>query len=211
MARKSATREAKQEMLRQFMETTIAQAAKTVFAERGYQGATLEEIANRAGMSKATIYIYYENKDGLFLQVVEELVHTAITETAQEAASTKPPLEKLAGIVRSKIAFYEREREFFRIYLNEKQGLEVAPKDPHKQALRKMYLQGVEATATVLQEGIEAGELRPMDSRRLAFYLQEMISTVLEQRILGKANTSVDEDAEQLLDLFLHGARQPQH
>jgi AcrR family transcriptional regulator len=211
MARKSTTHEAKQEMLRQFMETTIAQAAKAVFAERGYQGATLEEIAQRAGMSKATIYIYYENKDALFLQVVEELVHTAMTETAQTAESAKPPLEKLAGMVRGKITFYEREREFFRIYLNEKQGLEVAPKDPHKQALREMYLQGVEATARVLQEGIEAGELRPMDSRRLAFYLQEMISTVLVQRILGQANTSVDEDIEQVLDLFLHGARQPLH
>jgi TetR/AcrR family transcriptional regulator len=210
MARKSATREAKQEMLRQFMETTIAQAAKTVFADRGYQGATLEEIANRAGMSKATIYIYYKNKDDLFLQVVEELVHTAMMETDQEAASTKSPLEKLAGIVRNKMAFYEREREFFCIYLNEKQGLEVAPKDPHKQALRQMYLQGVEATAKVLQEGIDAGVLRPMDSRRLAFYLQEMISAVLVQRILGHAPTSVDEDVEQLLELFLHGAQQPQ-
>jgi AcrR family transcriptional regulator len=209
MARKSATREAKQEMLRQFMETTIAQAAKTVFAERGYQGATLEEIALRAGMSKATIYIYYKNKDDLFLQVVEELVHTAMTETAQEAASARPPLEKLAGIVRGKMMFYEREREFFRIYLNEKQGLEVAPKDPHKRALLEMYLQGVEATAAVLQEGIAAGDLRPLDSRRLAFYLQEMISTVLIQRILGKVNTSVDEDIELLLDLFLHGAHQP--
>lgn len=211
MARKSATREAKQEILRQFMEATIAQAAKAVFAERGYQGATLEEIAQRAGMSKATIYIYYANKDALFLQVVEELVHTAITETAQEAESARPPLEKLASIVRSKMTFYEREREFFRIYLNEKQGLEVAPKDPHKQALRDMYLQGVEALARVLQEGMDAGELRSLDSRRLAFYLQEMLSTVLVQRILGQADTSVDEDIAEVLDLFLHGAQQPLH
>ena len=55
-------REAKQAMLRTFMETTIARVAKAVFAERGYQQATLEEIAQRAGMSKATIYLYYKNK-----------------------------------------------------------------------------------------------------------------------------------------------------
>src|SRR2546428_14053232 len=63
-------REAKQAMLRTFMETTIARVAKAVFAERGYQQATLEEIAQRAGMSKATIYLYYKNKDDLFLHVV---------------------------------------------------------------------------------------------------------------------------------------------
>ena len=78
MARQNA-RQAKQEMLRNFMQTTIAQAAKEVIAESGYQRATLEEIAQRAGMSKATIYIYYKNKDDLFLQVVEEL-YDAVTE-----------------------------------------------------------------------------------------------------------------------------------
>ena len=207
MIRKS-TRVAKQEVLRSFMETTIAQAAKEIFAERGYQRATLEDIAQRAGISKATIYLYYRNKDDLFLHVVEELVNTAMAAAAQEAATTEPPLEKLYGMVRSKVEFYEREREFFRIYLNEKQGLEVAPKDPHKKALRDMYLQGVETMAGVVQEGIDAGVLRPMESRRLAFFLQEMISNVLEQRIQGQIDTSMEEDLDLVLSLFLDGARQ---
>ena len=206
MASKS-TREAKQAMLRNFMETTIAEAAKTVFAEWGYQRATLEEIAQRAGMSKATIYIYYKNKDNLFLQVVEELVNATTAATAQTAEEPTEPLEKLYNIVRNKIEFYEQERDFFRIYLSEKNGLEVAPKDPHKRALREMYLQEVRVFDKILQQGMETGVLRPMDSRRLAFFLREMISSVLVQRIQGKAKTSVDEDVEQVLDLFLHGAR----
>lgn len=201
-------RQAKQEVLRNFMQTTIAQAAKEVIAESGYQHATLEEIAQRAGMSKATIYIYYKNKDDLFLQVVEELYDAVTATTVQEAETCKPPLAKLHGIVHRKMDFFERERDFFRIYLAEKHGLEVAPKDPHKRALRDIYLQGVQTLAKVLQEGIDAGDLRPMDSRRLAFFLQEMMSTVLVQRIQGKAKISVEEDVEQLLDLFLHGAWQ---
>ena len=202
------TRQAKQEMLRNFMETTIAEAAKEVFAEWGYQRATLEEIAQRAGMSKATIYIYYKNKDDLFLHVVEELYDAITSATAQEAETSKPPLQKLAGIVRNKMEFFERERDFFRIYLSEKHGLEVAPKDPHKRTIRDMYLQGVHTLAKVLQEGIDAGQIRPMESRRLAFFLQEMMSTLLVQRIQGKAKTMVEEDVEQLLDLFLNGACQ---
>jgi AcrR family transcriptional regulator len=209
------TREAKQAMLRTFMETTIAQVAKEVFAERGYQQATLEEIAQRAGVSKATIYLYYKNKDDLFLHVVEKLAETTIAETAQAAEAPGAPLDKLARIVQGKMAFYEHEREFFRIYLNEKHGLdlnekhglEVAPKDPHKRLLRHMYLQGVDMLACVLQEGMDAGVLRPMEPQRLAFFLQEMMSTVLGQRIQGKTKTSVAEDAAQLLDLFLHGAQ----
>jgi TetR/AcrR family transcriptional regulator len=114
------------------METTIARAAKEVFAERGYQRATLEEIAQRAGMAKATIYLYYRNKDDLFLHVVEELVNLVMAATAQEATTLKPPLAKLSSMVRAKVEFYERERAFLRIYLSEKQGQEVAPKTPTK-------------------------------------------------------------------------------
>lgn len=209
MARKN-TRQAKQEMLRQFMETTIARAAREVFAARGYQGATLEGIAQRAGMSKATIYIYYKNKDDLFLHVVEELYNAVTASTAQEADTPKPPRDKLYGIVRSKMEFFEHERDLFRIYLSEKQGLEVAPKDPHKLALRNMYLQGVQTLGKVLQEGIDAGIIRPLGSRRLAFLLQDMMSVLLVQRIQGKARTTVEEDVEQLLDLFLNGALQQQ-
>ena len=72
--------------------------------------------------------------------------------------------------------------------------------------VQDMYRQGVDRLANVLQEGMDAGVLRPMEARRLAFFLQEMMSTVLGQRLQGKAKTSVEEDAEQLLDFFLHGA-----
>ena len=46
-----------------------------------------------------------------------------------------------------------------------------------------------------------------METRRLAFFLQEMMSTVLGQRLQGQTQTSVEEDAKQLLDLFLYGAQ----
>lgn len=203
-----STREAKKEVLRSFMTKSISQVAKEVFAERGYQGATLEDVAHRLGMSKATIYTYYKNKDELFLHVVEELVASALEATTQDAQAPKDPIEKLTGMVHNTMSFYECERDFFRIYLHEKHGLEVAPKDPHKRTLRDMYIQAVDTLAGVLQEGINVGRIRPMDSRRLAFYLHEMMNTVLVQRIQGKAKTSIDKDVSQLLDLFLHGAEQ---
>ncbi len=200
------TRSAKRQVLRNFMQTTIAQTAKEVFAEHGYQGTTLDAVAKRLGMSKGTIYIYYRNKDDLFLQVVEELIAGILESTAQDAKASKPPLEKLASMVRRKMEYFEHERDFFRIYLHEKQGLDVAPKDLHKQALREMYRQSVDTLAGVIQEGIEAGVIRPMDSRRLACCLQEMSHSILLQRIQGKAKVSLEEDVDQLLELFLHGA-----
>jgi AcrR family transcriptional regulator len=187
----------------------LLDVAYDLFVQRSYAEVSMQEIAEAAGMTKGAPYYHFKNKDDLFLQVVEELVNTAMAITADEATTSKPPIEKLYAMVRHKMEFYERERDFFRIYLNEKHGLEIAPKDPHKRALREMYLQGIQTLAKVLQEGMDAGFLRPTDSRRLAFFLQEMMSTIQVHRFQGKAKTSVEEDVEQLLDLFLHGASQP--
>lgn len=52
----------------------IATAALSVFAEKGFAGARIEEIARRAGISKGTLYLYYHGKAELFRAVVHEVV-----------------------------------------------------------------------------------------------------------------------------------------
>jgi AcrR family transcriptional regulator len=52
----------------------IAAAALAVFAEKGFAGARIEEIARRAGLSKGTVYLYYPTKEDLFRAVVETAV-----------------------------------------------------------------------------------------------------------------------------------------
>jgi len=54
--------------------TDIAAAALAVFAEKGFAGARVEEIAARAGISKGTLYLYYHGKAELFRAVVREVV-----------------------------------------------------------------------------------------------------------------------------------------
>src|SRR5918911_963685 len=52
----------------------ILDAALTVFGERGLAGARLEDIARRAGVSKGTIYLYFPNKEELFVEMIREKV-----------------------------------------------------------------------------------------------------------------------------------------
>jgi AcrR family transcriptional regulator len=52
----------------------IVAAALQVFAERGFAAAKLDEIANRAGVSKGTLYLYFDSKEALFRAVVRDVV-----------------------------------------------------------------------------------------------------------------------------------------
>jgi AcrR family transcriptional regulator len=61
----------------------ILDAALDVFESRGLSGARLEEIAEEAGISKGTIYLYFENKEALFRAVVERTIVEAAEEFAE--------------------------------------------------------------------------------------------------------------------------------
>ena len=58
----------------------LTAAALELFVERGYANTRLEDVAKRAGVSKGTLYLYFENKEELFKAVVREGIVTTIEE-----------------------------------------------------------------------------------------------------------------------------------
>jgi AcrR family transcriptional regulator len=61
-------------------------AALSLFIEKGYAGTRLEDVASRAGVSKGTLYLYFENKEELFKAVVRDNVVARISASAEELA-----------------------------------------------------------------------------------------------------------------------------
>lgn len=70
-------------------------AALDLFVEKGYAGTRLDDVAARAGVSKGTLYLYFENKEDLFKAVVRENIVTRISEAAQEVGQADGPTDAL--------------------------------------------------------------------------------------------------------------------
>ncbi|WP_434514866.1 TetR/AcrR family transcriptional regulator [Dechloromonas sp. ARDL1] len=74
-------------------------AALDLFVEKGYAATRLEDVASRAGVSKGTLYLYYENKEALFKAVIQEGIIPVIAENeaiaAQHTGSSFDLMEKL--------------------------------------------------------------------------------------------------------------------
>jgi AcrR family transcriptional regulator len=62
----------------------LVAAALELFVEKGYAGTRLEDVAAQAGVSKGTLYLYFENKEDLFKAVVRENIVARISESADE-------------------------------------------------------------------------------------------------------------------------------
>lgn len=75
----------------------ILAAALEVFAARGFQGARLDEVAKRAGVSKGALYLYFETKADLFGAVVVDSISPNI-ERVKAVASADLPLEQAARL-----------------------------------------------------------------------------------------------------------------
>jgi len=79
--------------------TELIEAASSVFGEKGYAATRLEDVARRAGVSKATVYVYFENKESLFRAVARRAMASRAAEIRLEAAefdeSLALALEKL--------------------------------------------------------------------------------------------------------------------
>lgn len=77
----------------------ILKAARALFAEKGYSGTRIDEIATRAGVNKATLYYQIGDKDTLYASVIHQVVGNVAQDVASAVAAADEPEEKLKAYI----------------------------------------------------------------------------------------------------------------
>ncbi len=142
--------------------TTVLTAASDVFAHRGYNAATIEEIAHSAGIGKGTTYEYFASKQELFLAVVEHdwqrLVHEVDARAGQADGNTMDRLEEFsAAVMRS-------YRELQKLHPAAMEFMVSSGTSDACARLMRCVRGGLtvfrDRAAEIVRSGIERGELR---------------------------------------------------
>jgi AcrR family transcriptional regulator len=138
----------------------ILEAAFLEFSRNGYAVTTLDQIAERAGVTKGTIYVYFENKEHLFISMVRELMKVTL-DTVQDMferheGSTADLLRAQFSYIYENIVEDRRRREVVRMLIAE------APRFP---ALADRYHDEIhrpclELLQQAIQRGMDRGEIR---------------------------------------------------
>jgi TetR/AcrR family transcriptional regulator len=137
----------------------ILDAAAEVFAERGFGGAGVDQIARRAGVNKAMLYYHVGDKAALFAAVVKTNIAVVGRAVAQAVGASTEPRERLRAIPRA-FARVALERPF----LPQLMLREIAAGGPNipEEALRQIAeIMGV--TKAVLEDGLAHGVFRRTD------------------------------------------------
>ena len=151
----------------------IIEAAARVFAERGFHGATTQDIADVLGIRQASLYYYFASKEEALELVCLQGVGGYFEAAKAIAAGPGAAADKLARLIKSHLAPLTDRSDFVRVFLNERQHL---PAESRRRIGK--WSRGLERVfEDVLKEGVRRGEFRSDLDTRL---------TVLA--ILGMAN-----------------------
>ena len=104
--------------IRQKNRAAILAAAEQVFADKGYDGGTTAEIAQKAGIPKSNVHYYFGTKDAIYRAVIDDIMHLWL-EAFGDITAEDDPAEALAAYIRAKV-IYSKERPLAsRIFANE--------------------------------------------------------------------------------------------
>jgi TetR/AcrR family transcriptional regulator len=147
-------------------EERILDAAQEVFATYGYHGATIDEVADRAGISKPNLHYYFKRKRDLYLAVLRRTLEIWLV-PLRELDRTGDPAEEIGNYIAQKVQLSRRFPAASRVFANE--IVQGAP-------FLKGYLQTnlrevVERKAAVIQYWIDEGKLAPIDPYHLIFLI----------------------------------------
>jgi AcrR family transcriptional regulator len=195
---------------RALFRNAILDAAEAVFAERGFHGARIQDIAERARIAVGTVYNHFSDKDDVLSALLDERTEGLLSQVRAESADGRAVPRgfraKLEMRVAGMLAYVEQHRAFFAI-ANE-HGLFAGAVAPSARSSAR----SVERMETfravfraVVEEGIASGDLEPLDAEALARFLGgTMRAFVLSS--LAEGGKDVRGQAAMTVELFLHGA-----
>jgi TetR/AcrR family transcriptional regulator len=154
------------ERARARIEAKILGAAEAVFAEHGFTGASMSEIARRAGIPKPNLHYYCKTKEELYRRVLQQILELWLG-TADEIRPDADPAEALAHYVAAKIALARRRPLASRVFANE--VIHGAPQI--RDFLENELRDWVAAKAKVIEGWVRAGKMQPVDPRHLFFMI----------------------------------------
>jgi AcrR family transcriptional regulator len=146
------------------MENELLDQAAILFAERGFEGTTLQDIAEAIGITRPSLYNYIKGKDDLLGMLVVDLTEPAATELAELESSDLSSSERLARAVRSVTLRTCAHPARFRL-LDRSEHLLPEPFRHRHVAAKRAILGHLSA---IIAGGVESGEFWPVDERTAA-------------------------------------------
>jgi AcrR family transcriptional regulator len=201
MSRWSGT-EGGDQQRRQDTRRALLRAAQQLFVERGYRDTAVNDIVRAAGVSQGTFYLYFPNKPGIVLALMESSSEHLQEIARRWLASEPEPAGAIAGFIAEMAAFFSANKSSILVLFREVEEQPVAEgRQRYNVALREIL-------TPAIAKGIAAGRFRDEDPGLLALMLVET-AFALAYRLTLSADETIPAGIAEKIATFCVAALAP--
>jgi len=195
----AAVVEPKQERRQQIMD-----AAKQVFADAGYHGASINSIIERAQIARGTFYLYFESKAAVFDSILDHAMadlRARIHRIDVTSGSAQPPQVQLRAQVVATLEYIVRDRALAMLLLSAGH----TPDAEAAERLDQFFAEVRDLLRRAFESGMEIGLVREVEAPLAAAAMLGMIRGVVEQLVTQPNPPATEHVVDEMLVLALRG------
>ncbi len=180
----------------------LLQAAETVFGEKGYEHASIADITREGGVALGTFYVYFPDKQSIFVEVVDELGARLRRLIAESVAGLEDRMDVEREGLRAFFQFASGHRNLYRI-VRQAEFVDEA-------CYRRYYDRFAEGYVDGLRRAMKAGQVRQLDPETLAYCLMGIGDFLGMRWVLWEGKAQQERVLDTAMEFIGHGlAAQP--
>ncbi len=180
----------------------ILEAAQQLFASHGYHGASIRDIVQACGVSNAALYYHFGSKQNLYLEVLREYLAGVVGQLQSADTGEGPCRSRLTRVALAHARIILESRNVLQTLLRDVAALD------HADMVRLIpeLSDKIPATfASILKDGIAAGQIRAVPARRTGILLMGMVNAMAVRRLYAEVETTTEQDVGLVVDVLLEG------
>lgn len=185
----------------------LLDAARTVFARRGYHGASVEEIAAEAGFSTGALYSNFGGKEDLFLALMDHVMDAYCAEIAAEVDGVASVADRARDGARHWMEIIEREPEMLMLFV---EFWAYAARDPGaRERVAASFARARQVLTRLISDGAREFALQlEMPAEHLAIAIDALADGIARQQLADPGSVP-DDLMGRVISLLLAGAARP--
>lgn len=183
----------------------ILLAARKIFAEKGYEPATVEEIAAEAEFTKGSLYNYFLNKEEMFIALLEESFNDFESMIHSAFENDLPLREQFRRFAYNALNYFSRNPEFLTILMKENLQMKIKYLHAFRERFAERRQRLCEKAAQRMETDIKAGRIKSINPIKLVEIFWEMIFFYLLHSQFNSEEIQLETWADEIISIFFDG------
>ena len=164
----------------------IFETSMKLFAEKGYDATSIEDITATVGVAKGTLYYHFSSKEEIFNFLIEEGIKLLQNSIDIKTSKLDNYIDKLKAIILIQIKIVNKYENFITILLSQFYG-----KEARNQMCQKFVYEYIDKIEKIVEEGMKVGEIKKGNIKVIASEIYGLIASTLLYKMKSKEEIEI--------------------